>query len=152
MYQIKKKLYKMKPILFITLFVLTFYKTTEESNNIISFYKCLLLDSDTVYNHINSLVEAIITLDPVKLVESFTTIYPAIVTEVKRCKNEVETKADDFIVLKNSNTEGDIKVEFFKALLKVVTTYIMPFLNPLGFDLKKICNKAFPDVFICELL
>ena len=143
----------MKSILFFALFLLITCETSLESEETIAFYKCLLLDSDTVYNHINSLVEAVKTLDPIKLAESFSTIYPAIVLEVNRCKKEIKQNYDD-IILKSSeiNVKNNTTAEFFKALLKVVTTYIMPFLNPLGFDLKKICKNAFPDAFICDLL
>ena len=145
----------MKSIIFIALFLIFSCKNIEESNDIINFYKCLLLDSDVVYNHINSFVEAIISLDPIKLVESFTTIYPAITLEVTRCKMVTKNNDNNDIILKSSNNESvrsNTIAEFFKALLKYVTTYIMPFLNPLGINLKKICNDAFPDSFICDLL
>ena len=147
----------MKSFLFIALFLIISCETTEESNDVVNFYTCLLLDSDVVYKHINSLVDAILTLDPVKLVESFTTIYPAILSEVNRCKKEVKTNSDNDIVLKLRHTESvttksNTKVEFFKALLKVFTTYIAPSLKEWGFNIKKICNDNFPDVFICDLL
>ena len=50
----------MKAILFITLFMLVSLETTEQSSDV-DFYKCLLLDSDVVFNHLNSLVEAILS-------------------------------------------------------------------------------------------
>ena len=132
-------------------------ETIEESNEVIDFYKCLLLDSDTVYYHLNSLVESIEELDPVKFAATFTTIYPAIVAEVTRCEILVKKNVDndDDIVLKNTNNSnggGSTKIDFFKALLKYVVDYIMPFLKPLGINLKKVCNDAFPDTFICDLL
>ena len=130
----------MKSFLFIALFLIISCETTEESNDVVNFYTCLLLDSDVVYNHINSLVDAILTLD-----------------QVNRCKKEVKINSDNDIVLKLRHTESvttksNTKVEFFKALLKVFTTYIAPSLKEWGFSIKKICNDNFPDVFICDLL
>ena len=144
----------MKSILFLALFLFISCETNKESEETIAFYKCLLLDSDTVYDHLNSLIQAVKSLDPIKFAESISTIIPAITTEVNRCKKEVKQNVDDDIVLKSSDSSagGNTIAEFFKALLKAVTTYIIPFLNSLGFDLKKICNSAFPDSFICELL
>ena len=142
--------------LFITISCET-VETVEFSSEIIDFYKCLLLDSDIVYYHINSLVESIEELDPIKFSATFTTIYPLIVAEVTRCEILVKKNVDDDddIVLKNSNNSnggGSTKIDFFKALLKYVVDYIMPFLKPLGINLKKVCNEAFPDTFLCDLL
>lgn len=142
----------MKSLLFITLLLIISCETPVESNDVVEFYKCLLLDSDTVYNHLNSLLEAVRTLDPIKLATSFSSIYPAIGLEVTRCSLLTKKNSDDNVVLKVANTKSNTIADFFKALLKVVTKYIMPFLNPLGFNLKKICNEAFPDTFICDLL
>ena len=145
----------MKSILFVTLLLIISCENIQESNDsdVVSFYKCLLLDSDVVYNQINSLVEAIKSLDPVKLTTTFTTIVPVITAEVTKCKakqilfRKLSTEEEEQPVKKTSG-----KVNFFKALLKAVTTYILPFLKNIGVDLKKICKDAFPDVFICDLL
>ena len=145
----------MKSILFVTLLLIISCENIQESNDsdVVSFYKCLLLDSDVVYNQINSLVEAIKSLDPVKLTNTFTTIVPVITAEVTKCKakqilfRKLSTEEEEQPVKKTSG-----KVNFFKALLKAVTTYLLPFLKNIGVDLKKICKDAFPDVFICDLL
>ena len=147
----------MKAILFITLFMLVSLETTEQSSDV-DFYKCLLLDSDVVFNHLNSLVEAIKTLDPVKLVASFTSIYPAIVLEVNRCRKEVSKNNEGNSLRKLSEeniqekSPGSAMTNLFKALLKAVTQYFEPFLKKIGVDLKGICKDAFSDVFICDLL
>ena len=88
----------MKSILLIALFMVISCKTSEVSYDVVSFYKCLLIESNTVFNHINSLIEAIETLDPLKLIASFTTIYPAIVIEVTRCELLVKKNVDNEIV------------------------------------------------------
>ena len=145
----------MKSILFVTLLLIISCENIQESNDsdVVSFYKCLLLDSDVVYNQINSLVEAIKSLDPVKLTTTFTTIVPVITAEVTKCKakqilfRKLSTEEEEQPVKKTSG-----KANFFKALLKAVTTYLLPFLKNIGVDLKKICKDAFPDVFICDLL
>ena len=145
----------MKSILFVTLLLIISCENIQESNDsdVVSFYKCLLLDSDVVYNQINSLVEAIKSLDPIKLTTTFTTIVPVITAEVTKCKakqilfRKLSTEEEEQPVKKTSG-----KVNFFKALLKAVTTYLLPFLKNIGVDLKKICKDAFPDVFICDLL
>ena len=147
----------MKLLFLIALFMTISCETVEFSSEIIDFYKCLLLDSDIVYYHINSLVESIEELDPIKFSATFTTIYPLIVAEVTRCEILVKKNVDDDddIVLKNSNNSnggGSTKIDFFKALLKYVVDYIMPFLKPLGINLKNVCNEAFPETFLCDLL
>ena len=142
----------MKSILLIALFLVISCKTSEVSYDVVSFYKCLLLDSNTVFNHINSLIEAIQTLDPIKFAASFTTIYPAIVVEVTRCSLQSTRNMDDEIVLKNANNKSNTTADFFKAILKAIVTYISPFLKSLGINLKNICNETFPDTFICDLL
>ena len=76
----------MKKFLFLVLFLVVTTQSNTESESTISLFKCLLLDSDVTYNHINSLVEAITTMDPAKLISAFTTMYPAIAAEVVRCK------------------------------------------------------------------
>lgn len=147
----------MKLLFLIALFMTISCETVEFSSELIDFYKCLLLDSDIVYYHINSLVESIEELNPIKFSATFTTIYPLIVAEVTRCEILVKKNVDDDddIVLKNSNNSnggGSTKIDFFKALLKYVIDYIMPFLKPLGINLKKVCNEAFPETFLCDLL
>ncbi len=148
----------MKSILFLALLLVISCEEIQDSNDsdIISFYKCLLLDSDVVYNQINALVEAIKTLDPIKLTTTFTTIVPIISAEVTKCKakqilfRKLSTEEEDLPVKKTSGGSG--ATDFFKALLKAVTKYLIPFLNKIGVDLKGICKEAFPDVFICDLL
>ena len=145
----------MKSILFITLLLVFSCENIQESSDsdVISFYKCLLLDSDVVYNQINSLVEAIKSLDPIKLTTTFTTIVPIISAEVTKCKAKQ-------VILRKLSTEEEQpvkntssgKANFFKALLNAVTTYLIPFLKNIGINLKGICKDAFPDVFICDLL
>ena len=146
----------MKLLFLIALFMTISCETVEFSSEIIDFYKCLLLDSDIVYYHINSLVESIEELNPIKFSATFTTIYPLIVAEVTRCEILVKKNVDDDdIVLKNSNNSnggGSTKIDFFKALLKYVVDYITPFLKSLGINLKKVCNEVFPDTFLCDLL
>ena len=145
----------MKSILFITLLLVISCESIQESsdNDVVSFYKCLLLDSDVVYNQINSLVEALKSLDPIKLTTTFTTILPVITAEVTRCKLKGvffrKLSTEDEQPVKNTSSG---KANFFKALLKAVTTYFMPFLKSIGIDLKGICKDAFPDLFICDLL
>ena len=145
----------MKSILFISLLLVISCESIQESsdNDVVSFYKCLLLDSDVVYNQINNLVEAIKSLDPIKLTTTFTTIVPIISAEVTRCKlNQVffrKLSTEDEQPVKNTSSG---KANFFKALLKAVTTYLIPFLKNIGINLKGICKDAFPDVFICDLL
>ena len=135
----------MKLILLISLFLFTFCET--ESSNVVDFYKCLLLDSDTVYNHINSLVEAVKTLDPIKLAESFTTIYPAIALEVTRCQLQVR-KLDS---PKNENGDNTI-IEFLKNIVKMITDYLIPNLSKFRIELKTICKNVLSNSFLCELL
>ena len=142
----------MKSLLLIALIMFVSCETTEESDEIIAFYKCLLLDSDTVYNHISSLVDSILTLDPVLFATTFTTIYPAIVLEVTRCNLLVEKNFDNEIVLKNTSNNGKTLVDFLKAIIKAVITYAKPFLNSLGINLQKICNEYFPNTSLCDLL
>ena len=113
----------MKAILFITLFMLVSLETTEQSSDV-DFYKCLLLDSDVVFNHLNSLVEAIKTLDPVKLVASFTSIYPAIVLEVNRCRKEV-SKNNEGNSLRKLSEENIQNEEIFKPKKPIITCILI---------------------------
>ena len=150
----------MKSLLFIALFLLISCESTE-SKDTVAFYKCLLLDSDVVYNHINSFVEAIKTLDPIKFAESFSTIYAAIGVEVTRCKLEVkQNKNDEDIILKstneventNKNEGGSTMKALFSALLKAFLSFVNPILESLGIDIKNICQKEFTDGFLCDFL
>ena len=150
----------MKSLLFIALFLLISCESTE-SKDIVAFYKCLLLDSDVVYNHINSFVEAIKTLDPIKFAESFSTIYAAISSEVTRCELVVKLKKNnDDIVLRstneventNKNEGGSTMKALFSALLKAFLSFINPTLKTLGINIKDICQKEFTDSFLCDLL
>ena len=139
----------MKSILLIALFVLISCETPKVFYDVVSFYKCLLIDSDTVFNQINNLVEAIQTLDPVKLVASFTTVYPAIVVEVTRCSLQASKNVDDDeIILKKTINRNNNLTDFLKAILKIVT----PYLESLGINLKKICNDVLPGSSFCNLL
>ena len=148
----------MKSILFIALFLLISCESTE-SKDVVEFYKCLLLDSDTVYNYINSLVESVKTLDPIKFAETFSTIYAAIGLEVTRCELQVKlNKNKNGINLRstkeveNSNEGGSTIKAFFQALLKAFLSFVNPTLKSLGIDIKNICQKEFTDSFLCDLL
>ena len=91
----------MNKFLIVALFLIISCESTTDSESTINFYKCLLLDSDVTYNYLNDIVEAIKSLDPVKLVNTFSTIYPAILSEVERCKKETNNE----IVLNEEETE-----------------------------------------------
>ena len=118
----------MKSILLIALFMIISCETTEASNDAISFYECLLLKSDTVFNHISSLIDSIQTLDPIKFAASFTTIYPAIAVEVTRCSIQVKNNVDDGeIVLKSAKNDNIASTDSFKVLLNAVIKYVMSF-------------------------
>ena len=124
----------MKSILFITLIIFISFPAETKSNDVVDFYKCLLLDSDVVYNKINDLVDAVLTLDPVKLITSFSTIYPVIAAEVARCSFIVRRRSNNAIlkVIKNSSFS-----DFIKELFEFASTYITPFLKKLLLELKK---------------
>ena len=142
----------MKTLILFALIFLISCESTEDSNTTIDFYKCLLLDSDTVFNDLNSLFESIITLDAGKFAKAFTSIYPAIVVEVNRCSKEVKEKKDDEVVLKSSNEGSNLPIDFIFKILNIVNTYVIPFLKQLGIDLKGLCNQFLPDSFICLLI
>ena len=76
----------MKKLLFIGLLLIVVCNSMQDEQEIIDFFKCLLLDSDVVYNHVNDLINAIKSLNPIKFLKSFISIYPAIIQEVDRCK------------------------------------------------------------------
>ena len=144
-------------LLFISLILLASCKEIEEKNkseqnqkDVIAFYKCLLLDSDVVYNHVNSLVESVESLDPIKFSACLTTIYPLIGAEVTRCSLMTENKNNEEI------KEKIEKKSIMEMILDLITNYVIPFLKYImkliGFDLKELCQRIFPDSFICNLL
>ena len=138
----------MKKFLFLVLFLVVTTQSNTESESTISLFKCLLLDSDVTYNHINSLVEAITTMDPAKLISAFTTIYPAISAEVKRCKGETSEE----IVVKSEEKKIAPTQDIFGKLLKLFTQYVLPILKNLGINLTQICKMIFPDLVYCDIL
>ncbi len=123
----------MKSILFIALIIFISFPAETKSNDVVDFYKCLLLDSDVVYNSINNLVDAVLTLDPVKLITSFSTIYPVIAAEVVRCSFTVRRRANNVVLKETKNSSLS---DFIKELFEFVTTYITPFLKKLLLELK----------------
>ena len=138
----------MKKFLFLVLFLVVTTQSNTESESTISLFKCLLLDSDVTYNHINSLVEAITTMDPAKLISAFTTMYPAISAEVKRCKGETSEE----IVVKSEENKNAPTQDIFGKLLKLFTQYVLPILKNLGINLTQICKMIFPDLAYCDIL
>ena len=138
----------MKKFLFLVLFLVVSTQSNTESESTISLFKCLLLDSDVTYNHINSLVEAITTMDPAKLISAFTTMYPAISAEVKRCKG----KTSEEIVVKTEENKNAPTQDIFGKLLKLFTQYVLPILKNLGINLTQICKMIFPDLAYCDIL
>ncbi len=123
----------MKSILFIALIIFISFPAETKSNYVVDFYNCLLLDSDVVYNSINNLVDAVLTLDPVKLITSFSTIYPVIAAEVVRCSFTVRRRANNVVLKETKNSSLS---DFIKELFEFVTTYITPFLKKLLLELK----------------
>ena len=138
----------MKKFLFLVLFLVVTTQSNTESESTISLFKCLLLDSDVTYNHINSLVEAITTMDPAKLISAFTTMHPAISAEVKRCKGETSEE----IVVKSEEKKNAPTQDIFGKLLKLFTQYVLPILKNLGINLTQICKMIFPDLAYCDIL
>ena len=138
----------MKKFLFLVLFLVVTTQSNTESESTISLFKCLLLDSDVTYNHINSLVEAITMMDPAKLISAFTTMYPAISAEVKRCKGETSEE----IVVKSEVKKNAPTQDIFGKLLKLFTQYVLPILKNLGINLTQICKMIFPDLAYCDIL
>ena len=138
----------MKKFLFLVLFLVVASQSTTDSESTINLFKCLLLDSDVTYNQINSLVEAVTTMDPAKLVSAFTTMYPAISAEVKRCKGETSEE----IVVKTEENKNAPTQDIFGKLLKLFTQYFLPILKNLGINLTQICKMIFPDLAYCDIL
>ena len=146
----------MKKFLFLALFLII---SSQESNSedTIKLFKCLLLDSNVVYDHVNSLVQAVETMDPAKLVTTFTTIYPAISAEVIRCstgKNELaekkEEKEEETKVLKMEEKKSSS--DFPMTLLKLIAQYVVPILKKFGINLSSICKMIFPDLVYCDII
>ena len=147
----------MKKFLFLALFLII---SSQESNSedTIKLFKCLLLDSNVVYDHVNSLVQAVETLNPAKLVTTFTTIYPAISAEVIRCstgKNELaekkEEKEEETKVVKMEEKKSSSS-DFPMTLLKLIAQYVVPILKKFGINLSLICKMLFPDLVYCDII
>ena len=142
----------MKSIILFALIFLISCESTEDSNTIVDFYKCLLLDSDTVYNDLNTLFESIKSLDPVKFATTFTSIYPAIMMEVNRCKKELNIVDDNKATLRKTSEDSNAAIDFIFKVIEIINTYVVPFLKQLGIDFKGLCNQFLPDSFVCMLL
>ena len=142
----------MKSIILFALIFLISCESTEDSNKIVDFYKCLLLDSDTVYNDLNTLFESIKSLDPVKFATTFTSIYPAIMMEVNRCKKELNIVDDNKATLRKTSEDSNAAIDFIFKVIEIINTYVVPFLKQLGIDFKGLCNQFLPDSFVCMLL
>ena len=138
-------------ILFVLIFLIS-CESTEDSNTTVDFYKCLLLDSDTVYNDLNTLFESIKSLDPVKFATTFTSIYPAIIMEVNRCKKELNIVDDNKATLRKTSEDSNAAIDFIFKVIEIINTYVVPFLKQLGIDFKGLCNQFLPDSFVCMLL
>ena len=138
-------------ILFVLIFLIS-CESTEDSNTTVNFYKCLLLDSDTVYNDLNTLFESIKSLDPVKFATTFTSIYPAIIMEVNRCKKELNIVDDNKATLRKTSEDSNAAIDFIFKVIEIINTYVVPFLKQLGIDFKGLCNQFLPDSFVCMLL
>ena len=135
----------MKFILIVNLLILisctgnNLINTEEKSNSVTDFYQCLLLDSDVVQNAMESIIDAIKTLKPSKLVGTFLSVYPKVVAEVGICA----AKSVNF----NSNSNN-----LFSNIIDIINVYVLPFLRSLGIQLKGLCVSFFPDLFLCEFL
>ena len=148
----------MKTILFLALLLFISNQEISDTESTIKLFKCLLLDSNVVHDQVNSLVEALQTLDPLKLVSTFTTIYPAISAEVIRCstgKNELaekkEEKEEETKVLKMEEKKSSSS-DFPMTLLKLIAQYVVPILKKFGINLSSICKMIFPDLVYCDLI
>ena len=158
----------MKTILFLALLLFISNQEISDTESTIKIFKCLLLDSNVVHDQVNSLVEALQTLDPLKLVSTFTTIYPAITAEVIRCteKNELpELKEEEKVeekkeVKKEEEKEEkeDVKEEeppsynFIGTILKLIAQYLVPILKQFGINLSSVCKMIFPKLVYCDLI
>ena len=157
----------MKTILFLALLLFISNQEISDTESTIKIFKCLLLDSNVVHDQVNSLVEALQTLDPLKLVSTFTTIYPAITAEVIRCteKNELpelkeEEKKEDKKEEKKEEKE-EVKEEkeveppsynFIGTILKLIAQYLVPILKQFGINLSSVCKMIFPKLVYCDLI
>ena len=158
----------MKTILFLALLLFISNQEISDTESTIKIFKCLLLDSNVVHDQVNSLVEALQTLDPLKLVSTFTTIYPAITAEVIRCteKNELpELKEEEKVEEKKEEKEEEKKEEkeevkeeeppsynFIGTILKLIAQYLVPILKQFGINLSSVCKMIFPKLVYCDLI
>ena len=161
----------MKTILFLTLLLFISNQEISDTESTIKIFKCLLLDSNVVHDQVNSLVEALQTLDPLKLVSTFTTIYPAISAEVIRCteKNELpELKEEEKVEEKKEVKKEEEKEEkeekeevkeeeppsynFIGTILKLIAQYLVPILKQFGINLSSVCKMIFPKLVYCDLI
>ena len=158
----------MKTILFLALLLFISNHEISDTESTIKIFKCLLLDSNVVYDQVNSLVEALQTLDPLKLVSTFTTIYPAITAEVIRCteKNELpelkeEEKVEEKKEVKKEEEKEEVKEEkkeeppsynFIGTILKLIAQYLVPILKQFGINLSSVCKMIFPKLVYCDLI
>ena len=158
----------MKTILFLALLLFISNHEISETESTIKIFKCLLLDSNVVQDQVNSLVEALQTLDPLKLVSTFTTIYPAITAEVIRCteKNELpelkeEEKVEEKKEVKKEEEKEEVKEEkkeeppsynFIVTILKLIAQYLVPILKQFGINLSSVCKMIFPKLVYCDLI
>ena len=158
----------MKTILFLALLLFISNQEISDTESTIKIFKCLLLDSNVVYDQVNSLVEALQTLDPLKLVSTFTTIYPAITAEVIRCteKNELpelkeEEKVEEKKEVEKEEEKEEVKEEkkeeppsynFIGTILKLIAQYLVPILKQFGINLSSVCKMIFPKLVYCDLI
>ena len=158
----------MKTVLFLALLLFISNQEISDTESTIKLFKCLLLDSNVVHDQVNSLVEALQTLDPLKLVSTFTTIYPAITAEVIRCteKNELpelkeEEKVEEKKEVKKEEEKEEVKEEkkeeppsynFIGTILKLIAQYLVPILKQFGINLSSVCKMIFPKLVYCDLI
>ena len=158
----------MKTVLFLALLLFISNQEISDTESTIKIFKCLLLDSNVVHDQVNSLVEALQTLDPLKLVSTFTTIYPAISAEVIRCteKNELpelkeEEKVEEKKEVEKEEEKEEVKEEkkeeppsynFIGTILKLIAQYLVPILKQFGINLSSVCKMIFPKLVYCDLI
>ena len=158
----------MKTVLFLALLLFISNQEISDTESTIKLFKCLLLDSNVVHDQVNSLVEALQTLDPLKLVSTFTTIYPAITAEVIRCteKNELpelkeEEKVEEKKEVEKEEEKEEVKEEkkeeppsynFIGTILKLIAQYLVPILKQFGINLSSVCKMIFPKLVYCDLI
>ena len=158
----------MKTVLFLALLLFISNQEISDTESTIKIFKCLLLDSNVVHDQVNSLVEALQTLDPLKLVSTFTTIYPAITAEVIRCteKNELpelkeEEKVEEKKEVEKEEEKEEVKEEkkeeppsynFIGTILKLIAQYLVPILKQFGINLSSVCKMIFPKLVYCDLI